>query len=290
MQVQQTDSVAAVRARAIAALGSAEARFEADLLLAHALQCPRAWLFAHADAAVPASARLAFEFLVARRGRGEPIAQLLGRQAFWSLELQVTPDVLIPRADTELLVECALAVLPLDVQTRIVDLGTGSGAIALSIASERPRAEVIALDFSLAALAIALSNAQRSGLASRVTCVHGDWCAPLEGQRFDAIVSNPPYIAEGDPHLTQGDLRFEPRVALASGSDGLDAIRSIVGQAPAHLLPGAWLLLEHGWEQGAAVRALLETSGYADVTTHRDLEARERVTCGRWPVAGFASV
>jgi len=289
MQVQQTDSVAVLLARAIVQLGPG-ARAEAELLLGHALGRPRAWLFAHGDAIVPEAARVQFERLLARRAIGEPIAQLLGQQGFWSLQLRITPDVLIPRADTELLVECALAVLPGDAPIRVADLGTGSGAIALAIASERPLAQVTAVDASVAALAVAQSNAQSLGLSSRVHCVHGDWYAPLEGQCFDVIVSNPPYIAEDDPHLDRGDLRFEPRAALASGRDGLAAIRVIVRDAPMHLSTGGWLLLEHGWEQGAAVRALFEASGYVEVTTHRDLEARERVSCGRWRDAGNASV
>jgi release factor glutamine methyltransferase len=290
MQVHRTSSVAALLARAAAQLGP-EARLEAELLLVHALDRPRAWLYAHADDDVQDAARMRFDDLVARRVRGEPVAQLIGRQGFWSLELRITPDVLIPRADTELLVERALAVLPLDAPVRVVDLGTGSGAIALAIASERPLAEVVAVDSSVAALEVALSNARSLGLSERVQCVLGDWFAPLDGRRldergFDAIVGNPPYLAEDDPHLEQGDLRHEPRAALVSGSDGLDAIRVIVQAAPPRLLPGGWLLLEHGWEQGAEVRALFEAAGFVAVATHRDIEARERVTCGRRRDAG----
>jgi len=285
MQVHQTSSVAAVLAHAAAQLGP-EARPEAELLLAQALDRPRAWLYAHADAAVHDAERTRFDALVARRVHGEPIAQMTGRQAFWSLELRITPDVLIPRADTELLVERALAVLPPDAAVRVADLGTGSGAIALAIASERPLAGIVAVDSSAAALDVARSNARSLGLSARVQCVLGDWFAPLGDQRFDepgfhAIVSNPPYLAAGDPHLQQGDLRFEPRAALVSGSDGLDAIRIIVQAAPPRLLAGAWLLLEHGWEQGVAVRAVLESEGFAAIATHRDIEGRERVTCGR---------
>lgn len=280
MQVHQTPSVAALLARAAARLGQ-EARLEAELLLAQALDRPRAWLYAHADDGVQDAVRMRFDDLVARRVRGEPVAQLIGRQGFWSLELRITPDVLIPRADTELLVECALAVLPSDVPVRVVDLGTGSGAIALAIASERPCAEIVAVDSSIAALEVARSNAQSLGLSAPVQWMHGDWFAPLDDQRFDAIVSNPPYLAADDPHLEQGDLRYEPRAALVSGRDGLDAIRLIAGAAPSHLLPGGLLLLEHGWEQGAEVRALLEAAGFVEIATHRDIESRERVTCGR---------
>jgi release factor glutamine methyltransferase len=298
MQVHETLTVATSLARAIAQLGP-DVRLEAEILLAHALDRPRAWLYAHADEIVSDDARTRFDVLLARRALGVPIAQLIGKQGFWSLELRITPDVLIPRADTELLVECALAVLPLDKPMRIADLGTGSGAIALAIASERPLAKIVAVDSSIAALDVARSNAKALAFLSREQCavqdgtsvsrgrmpieiVHGDWFAPLHGQCFDVIVSNPPYLAADDPHLDRGDLRFEPRAALASGSDGLDAIRTIAGSAPTHLLAGGWLLLEHGWEQGAAVRALLAGSGFMEIATHRDIEARERVTCGRW--------
>jgi release factor glutamine methyltransferase len=300
MQVQQTSSVATLLARAAVRLGP-EARLEAELLLAHALERPRAWLYARADDTVQDAARMRFDDLVERRASGEPVAQLIGRQGFWSLELHITRDVLIPRADTELLVECALAVLPSDTPVRVVDLGTGSGAIALAIASERPLADIVAVDSSVAALEVARSNAQLLGLSARVRCVHGDWFAPLGDRRFDergfdergfdergfdAIVSNPPYLATDDPHLDQGDLRHEPRAALVSGNDGLDAIRMIVKAAPSHLLADGWLLLEHGWQQGAEVRALLEADGFVEIATHRDIEARERVTCGRRRDAG----
>lgn len=279
MQIQENARVAVLLSRAVAKLGP-DLRLEAELLLAHALDRPRAWLYAHADDTVSGAASAVFDGLLARRVRGEPVAQLIGRQGFWSLDLRITPDVLIPRADTELLVEYALAVLPSDAPVRVADLGTGSGAIALAIASERPLADIVAVDSSIAALAVAQSNAQMLGLSSRVHCVHGDWFAPLGDRRFDAIVSNPPYLAVDDPHLDHGDLRHEPHAALVSGSDGLDAIRTIVRQSSSHLLPGGWLLLEHGWEQGAAVRGLLEAAGFVEVATHRDIEARERVTLG----------
>lgn len=281
MQIHENIKIAVLLSRAISRLGG-DTRLEAEVLLAHALERPRAWLYAHADAMVPDAALAKFESLVARRARGEPVAQLIGRQGFWSLELAITPDVLIPRADTELLVECALAVLRSDAPVRVADLGTGSGAIALAIASERPLAEVVAVEVSIAALDVARRNTEKLELSVRVHCVNGDWFMPLHGQRFDAIVSNPPYLAADDPHLRQGDLRYEPQAALVSGSDGLDAIRVIVRDAPEHLLLNGWLLLEHGWEQGAAVRALLQASGFAEVATHRDIEARERVTSGVW--------
>ncbi len=255
---------------------------EAELLLAHALGRPRGWLYAHADAAAGAAEAARFEALLERRGRGEPVAYLCGRRGFWTLDLMVTPDTLIPRPETERLVELALERLPHSGRVRIADLGTGSGAIALALASERPEALVAATDASPAALAVAGANARAAGLGN--VCFHaGDWFAALPGQRFDLVASNPPYVADGDPHLLEGDLRFEPSAALSSGSDGLDAIRRIVADAPAHLSPGGWLLLEHGWAQGAAVRALLQAAGFVEVGTRRDLEERDRVTLGRMP-------
>jgi len=254
-------------------------RLEAELLLAHALGVDRAWFFAHADDTADAEGMARFDALVRRRAAGEPIAYITGRRDFWSLSLEVTPATLIPRPETELLVELAVARLPQG--GRVVDLGTGSGAIALAIAKERPDADVTAVDASEAALVVASRNAVALGL-QRVTFAHGDWLAPLEGQRFDLIVSNPPYIESDDPHLAQGDLRFEPATALASGADGLDDIRRIAAAAGAHLEPGGWLLLEHGWQQGEAVRAVLVGMGFAGVFTATDLEDRDRVSGGRF--------
>lgn len=263
-------------------LSGDEARSEAELLLAHALGVSRAWLVAHADDAIDEGQRTAFESLIARRAAGEPVAYLTGTRGFHSLVLHVTADVLIPRPETELLVELALQRIPHDADYRVADLGTGSGAIALSLARERPCAHVTATDASGAVLGIAKRNAQRSGV-SNVTFAQGDWCAALgDARSFDLIVANPPYIASDDPHLREGDLRFEPRAALASGIDGLDAIRVITRDARAHLREGGWLLLEHGFEQGAAVRALLEDNGYREVFTERDLGNRERVSGARW--------
>ncbi|MBS0455828.1 MAG: peptide chain release factor N(5)-glutamine methyltransferase [Proteobacteria bacterium] len=255
-------------------------RSEAELLLSQVLDRNRAWLLAHADDALGEGVLRRYDDLVTRRVHGEPIAYILGRCGFWSLELAITPAVLIPRPETELLVERALGVLPVDRPMRVADLGTGSGAIALALASERPLVEVFAVDASPAALAVAQTNADALGLSARVHCVLGDWCAPLVDACFDAIVSNPPYIADDDAHLQRGDLRFEPRMALASGADGLDAIRTIAAKTPAHLRDGGWLLLEHGWQQGAAVRAILAAAGFRGIATQRDLEHRERVTMG----------
>lgn len=253
---------------------------EAERLLMHALQRDHAWLFAHAGDPLPDEALQQYETLLARRMQGEPVAYLLGRRGFWTLQLETTPAVLIPRPETELLVEQALTRIPIDRSVRVADLGTGSGAIALAIATERPRAQVVATDSSDQALAVARANADTHEI-SNVEFRCGDWLSPLARERFDLIASNPPYIAADDPHLRQGDLRFEPLRALASGSDGLDAIRAIARDAPSHLLPGGWLLLEHGWEQGEAVRALLRAAGFIEIVTECDLEGRDRVTLGR---------
>lgn len=267
-------------ARLLAQARAAIDPIDAELLLLHVLARPRSWLFAHADEPVDAVATARFHALLERRVRGEPVAYLTGSRGFWTLELAVTPATLVPRPETELLVELALARLPADVETRAADLGTGSGAIALAIAKERPRAQLVAIDASPDALEVARGNARRNGIGN-VAFRAGSWLAPLAGETFDLIASNPPYIAEGDPHLAQGDLRFEPAMALASGADGLDDIRTIAAAAPAHLRPGGWLLLEHGWDQGEAVRALLQAAGFVDVATERDLEGRDRVTLGR---------
>ena len=265
------------------ALRQARARLapgEAELLLAHVLGRDHGWLYAHGtDPLAPVDAER-FEALVARRVGGEPVAYLTGRRGFWTLDLQVGPDTLIPRPETERLVELAVERIPADRPCRVADLGTGSGAIALAIASERPQARVVASDASAAALEVARTNAAEAGLAN-VELRQGDWFGPLAGERFDLVASNPPYIAAGDPHLAQGDLRHEPAAALASGPDGLDDIRSIIAAAPEHLLPGGWLLLEHGHDQGPAVRALLHGAGFEEVETATDLERRDRVSLGR---------
>lgn len=279
-----TPSVQALLAAAGARLAavSDSPRSDAELLLAHALGRPRSFLRAWPGQAVPPAQAEHFAALLARRGAGEPVAYLLGRREFWSLELAVSPATLIPRPETERLVELALACLPADRPGRIADLGTGSGAIALALAHERPQAQVVATDASAAALAVARANAERLGLA-HVDFRLGDWCIPLAGATFDLIVSNPPYVAAGDPHLAQGDVRFEPHTALVAGADGLDALRRIVAAARAHLVAGGWLLLEHGWDQGEAVPALLRAAGYVEVSDHRDDAGQPRVSRGRWP-------
>lgn len=254
-------------------------RLEAELLMAKALGRPRAWLFSHGEELLEGQAAAQFGTLLDRRLGGEPLAYLTGNRAFWTLDLAVNPDVLIPRPETELLVEAALQHMPEGMPLRVVDLGTGSGAIALALAAERPAAELIATDVSTAALDTARANALRNGL-ERVTFLCSDWFAALEGH-FDLVVSNPPYVASDDPHLLRGDCRFEPSRALTPGSDALSACRSIVSQARDHLVSGGWLLLEHGFEQGADLRNLLEAAGYGGVESRCDLQGHERVTFGR---------
>lgn len=269
-------------ADAIVRLGGADARLDAELLLAHVLGKSRAWLFAWPEYELDTVQHARFERMVAARERGEPVAYLTGHREFWSLDLVVTPDVLIPRHETELLVELALAHVPADREQRIADLGTGSGAIALAVARERPRANVLATDASDAALDVARDNARRLDIRN-VTFVQGNWCDALGRERFDLIVSNPPYVAARDPHLDIGDLRHEPRSALISGADSLDAIRRIVADAFEHLHPGARLAIEHGWDQAERVRALFAAAEYADVGGVRDAAGHERVTFGAKP-------
>jgi release factor glutamine methyltransferase len=259
-----------------------EPALEAQLLLAHALGRDRGWLYAWPGHEVPGAAGARFLDLVQRRRAGHPVAYLTGRREFWSLSLAVTPDTLIPRPETEHLVEIALA-LDLRADARVLELGSGSGAIALALASERPGWRIDAVERSPSALAVARSNGAALGL-EQVRWLQGDWFGPVAPEsRYALIVANPPYVADGDPHLARGDLRFEPRAALASGPDGLDDIRAIVAGAAAHLEPGGWLWLEHGSEQGPAVAALVSGAGLESVHTVRDLAGHERHTGGRAP-------
>lgn len=256
------------------------ARLDAQLLLLHALGRSggdRAWLVAHDGDALAPDAHGAFKLLCERRVAGEPVAYLVGRKEFFGLDLLVDARVLVPRPDTEVLVEWALAVLADTSAPKVADLGTGSGAIALAFKHARPEAHVTAIDASPAALTVARANAAR--LELEIDCVAGHWLSSTE-QQFDLLVSNPPYVADDDPHLAA--LGHEPRMALASGADGLDDIREIVRQSPSHLLPGGWLLLEHGWDQAPAVRTLLARAGFADVSSRRDLAGIERCSGGRW--------
>ncbi|HEY6516825.1 MAG TPA: peptide chain release factor N(5)-glutamine methyltransferase [Steroidobacteraceae bacterium] len=254
---------------------------DAELLLAHALGVGRTRLRSHGEEVPAADAAGHFLALIERRAAGEPVAYVLGRKAFWSLELIVNPAVLVPRPETELLVERALALLPGD-EVRAVDLGTGSGAIALALASAKPRWRIVATDASAAALDVARANATALGLA-RVEMIHGDWLSCLPGRRFELVLSNPPYVAADDPALRQSELMREPRLALVAPEDGLAALRAIVAAAPSHLEPGGWLLLEHGATQAAAVAGELVARGFAQVRSHRDLAGRERMTEGQWP-------
>ncbi len=272
-------TIKALLASAQETLRSVESpRAEAQILLAHVLHKLRSFLLAWPDAEVTAEQAARFGALVSRRAQGEPVAYLLGRREFFGLDLHVVPGVLIPRPETELLVEAALARLPQGA-CDVLDLGTGSGAIALALATQRPELRVVAVDASAQALAVAEENARRLGVD--VVFRHADWCSALHRERFAMIVSNPPYIREDDVHLAQGDLRFEPRMALASGRDGLDAIRTILACAAKHLLPGGWLLLEHGFDQADAVAELMRTHGLVQVTTLYDLQGHGRVTLGR---------
>lgn len=264
-----------------AACRLASAELDAELLLAHVLGKPRSYLFGHPDARLSAGEQRTFADLVERRCNGEPIAYLTGNKGFWSLDLTVTSAVLVPRPETELLVELALGLIPADADWRVADLGTGSGAIALALAAERPRLAVTATDTDPGALAVAEANAERLGL--NIEFRRGDWFEALAGERFDLLISNPPYVAENDPHLD--DLAYEPRGALTAGEEGLDALRIIAAGAGDYLRSAGRLLLEHGADQGAAVRNLLENAGFEAVKTHPDLAGRERATLGSAPRA-----
>lgn len=265
-----------------AALGldAREARLEAQVLLCSALGRPRSHLVSHdRDLLLPEQATT-FAALLERRLKGEPVAYILGEREFYSLSFKTTPAVLIPRPETELLVELALERIPSDLPCRVLDLGTGSGAVAIVLALRRPLAEVLAVDQSPAALGIAQQNAQTLG-ARNLRFAKGNWYGALGGEKFDIIVSNPPYIAAADPHLAQGDVRFEPLSALAAGTNGLDEIRLIVKGARAHLSPSGWLLFEHGYDQAEACRQLLTQAGFTQVSTSGDLAGIPRVTYGQ---------
>jgi release factor glutamine methyltransferase len=270
------EALAAAGAR-LTGLPDGSPRLEAELLLGEATGLSRTRILTWPDTPLTSDALRRLAGLVERRRGGEPIAYILGRQGFWTLDLEVTPDTLIPRPETELLVELALARLPARAPLTVADLGTGSGAIAAALAAERPAWTLIALDRSPAAIAVARANARRLALPNLLPLV-GHWFCPLALGSLDAVVSNPPYVAASDPHLGRGDLRFEPHAALASGPDGLDAIRHIAAEAQRHLRPGGLLALEHGYDQGAAVRAILGSAGWLGIETRRDLAGHERVT------------
>ena len=256
-----------------------EARREAQILLGHALGVSRAWIAAHGEEQVYSPAASVFRDLVGRRRTGEPVAYLVGKREFYGLDFRVTPDVLIPRADTETLVDAALEKLDRHASHNVLDLGTGSGCVAITIAHERPASRVTAVDTSPAALDVARGNA--AAIGARVEFVLGSWFESLEANQFDLIVSNPPYVAAGDPHLQQGDLRFEPATALIAGEDGLNDIRCIVAGAREHLLLGGWLLFEHGYDQADVSRDLLLDAGFGDVQSRADIAGVARVAGGR---------
>ncbi len=250
------------------------------MLLCHVLGRERSYLYAWPERELEDELLAAYQALLARRLTGEPVAYLTGHREFWSMTLSVSPATLIPRPETERLVEIALDRLPIGVARDVLDLGTGSGAIALALARERPACRVTAVDASAEALAVARENARQHHL-NHVRFLQGSWFGPLAAERFDLVVSNPPYIRAEDPHLGRGDVRFEPAAALAAGADGLEAIRVIVGSAPAYLQPRGWLLLEHGYDQADAVRSLLVEAGFVEVFTKPDWEGRDRISGGR---------
>ncbi|MEO7320018.1 MAG: peptide chain release factor N(5)-glutamine methyltransferase [Nitrosospira sp.] len=272
--MQQTTVLQALH-RARGEIGDTDAR----MLLQHVLDVSQAHLIAHADQELNPEQARHFHLLVVRRLHGEPVAYLMGKREFYSLDFKVTRAVLIPRPETELLVDLALERIPANRPCKVLDLGTGSGAIAITIAKHRPLADIIAVDSSAAAIAIAKMNAEHLNV-DNVRIVTSDWFHGLAGQRFDIVVSNPPYIAEDDPHLTQGDLRFEPRKALTTGDDGLECIRFIVASASAHLVEGGALLLEHGYDQADVCRQLLSKADFGGVFSRPDLAGIMRVSGG----------
>jgi len=275
--------IIAALASASSQLNTEEASFEVQLLLQHVLNVNRAWLIAHENDALQPNIHAAFEALLNRRLAGEPMAYILGSREFYGLDLMVTPDTLIPRPDTETLVEAALAKILNNTNLSILDLGTGTGAIALAIAKNRPQTSITAVDASKAALEVAMKNARNLNI-NNVKLVMSNWFENLTNQRFDVIVSNPPYIEAHDAHLTQGDLRFEPISALASGADGLDDIRQIINNCLIYLNPQAWLMLEHGYNQASQVADLMAAAGLTNIETIKDLGNNDRVTISKNPL------
>jgi len=262
--------------------GSSESpRLDAEVLLGHVLQVSRAYLYGNPERVIPAEQAAAYAQLLGERHVGRPVAHLTGEREFWSLPFRVTPDVLSPRPETESLVERALIYIPTDRPCDVLDLGSGSGAISVALATERPLCNVSATDSSRAALGIARENAAAQN-CGHINFLEGSWFAPVGNQRFNVIVSNPPYVATGQPELTDPELAFEPPQALYSGADGLDDIRLIIKDAPVHLQPGGRLLLEHGFDQAGKITDLLEQAGFTEVRTHADLAGQPRVTEGRF--------
>jgi len=260
-------------------LSTSSPRRDVEILLCHCLKRNRAWLYTWTEAEVDTDTQAQFSQLLAQRKRGVPIAHLTGVRDFWTLELSVNEHTLVPRPETETLVEWALE-LSVPEQATVLDLGTGSGAIALALAKERPHWRLTAVDASAGALKMAEKNASNLGL-SRVRFLQSDWYDNVLEQRFQLIVGNPPYIEESDIHLSQGDLPHEPKMALVSTDNGLGDLKKIIANASRYLYPGSWLLLEHGYDQGAAVRELFQGHGFVGITTREDLAGHERITGGR---------
>ncbi len=279
MQIGEAIRDTAESLQKLLGLDFASASVESNLLCQNVLRVNRAWLISHANDVLAANHQAVFEALVKRRLNGEPVAYILGSREFYGLQLKTTSATLIPRADTETLVEATLEKIPENLNLNVLDLGTGTGAIALVIAKNRPHCNVTAVDASSGALAVASENAQALQL-NNVHLIESNWFSAIKGKKFDVIVSNPPYIAHDDEHLKQGDLRFEPLSALASGVDGLDDIRKIIKDAPDYLNPNGWLMLEHGYDQATAVASLLNARGFRQIEHARDIAGTLRVTFG----------
>lgn len=284
LTINQTIHLGETQLKSYLNMHSDEARFDTQLLLQHVLNVNRAWLIANCLDNLPEDSYKIFEALLNRRLSGEPIAYILGYREFYGLHLKVSPNTLIPRPDTETLVTAALAKLPINSTQSILDLGTGSGAVALAIANNRSQTTVAAVDVSLAAINIAIENATNLTIQN-IQFMQSDWFNALDNQQFDLIVSNPPYIKQADGHLKQGDLRFEPISALASGEDGFDDIRYIIHHSPKYLKNNAWLMLEHGYDQADDVAKLLLKNGFNQISHVKDLGDNLRVTIGCYVAA-----
>jgi len=254
-------------------------RLDVELLLCYVLEKSRSWIYSWPEVMLTECQKIKFNELFSRRCGGEPVAYIIGEREFWSLSLQVNPSTLIPRPDTELLIELALSMLP-ESDVRVLDLGTGTGAIALALASEKALWHLTGVDISADAILLAQTNADTLSLPVRF--LTSDWFTAIKDSLFNLIVSNPPYIASNDAHLAEGDVRFEPKAALVSGEEGLEDLRKIIQQSPDYLKDQGWLMLEHGWKQAPHVRRLMSARGFLSVSSHRDLSRHERVTIGKW--------